>query len=110
MKILLLGIFISLFSVKVFSNAWSPPLVVESVFTEGSTDLVSIKTSGGEVYSPGCTANHWIFIADNEDRRNRAFSLAMAALASGKKVSFWYSSSTCAAWNYHKGTSIKLIK
>ena len=93
-----------------FSNGWSPALTVESIFTEGATDTVSITTSGGAVYSTGCIANKWIFMADSEDRRNRAFSLVMAALASGKKVSFWYSSSTCAAWNYHQGTSVKLIK
>ena len=110
MKKFYFGMFALLVSSYGFSNGWSPALTVESIFTEGATDTVSITTSGGAVYSTGCIANKWIFMADSEDRRNRAFSLVMAALASGKKVSFWYSSSTCAAWNYHQGTSVKLIK
>lgn len=103
-----------LFSFNCYAGSWSEALTIESVFTEGVSDIIGIYTSGADPekhqYNPNCGLNTWVFHADSEDRRNRAFSMAMAALASGKKVSFWYSTQECGAWSYHSATSIKLIK
>ncbi len=91
------------------AGGWTEPLTVETVFTEGATDLIVIQSSGGSQSVSGCVINNWIFVADNENRRNRGYSTAMAALASGKKISIWYGD-TCAAWSYHSATAIKLLK
>ncbi len=109
MKKLFLIMFAVLFSTSAFAGGWSNLLTVERVFTEGKTDLIVIYTSGGIQRTDGCIANTWIFEADNESRRNRAYSTAMAAIASGKKISFWYAD-TCSARNYHGATSIQLHK
>ena len=70
------------------AGGWTEPLTVETVFTEGATDLIVIQSSGGSQSVSGCVINNWIFVADNENRRNRGYSTAMAALASGKKYQF----------------------
>lgn len=98
-----------------YAQGWSGELTVESVMTEGLTDLVIIKTSAVSVdevnkqYTAGCLANNWIFTADASDRRNRAYSTAMAALASGKKINLWFTDK-CTSWSFHEATSIQMIK
>jgi hypothetical protein len=69
------------------ASTWTPPLTVERAFTEDS-DLIVIYTTGASQYTAGCTANHWIFVGANEARRGRAYATLLAAIASGKKVSF----------------------
>lgn len=110
MKRLIFAAGLFLLSGKCFSGAWTDPIEVDSVFTEGTTDVLAISTSDSTQLTDGCLANRWIFVADNEQRRGRGFSILMAAIASGKKVSFWYDSDSCSSWNYHKVTSIKFIK
>ena len=109
MKKIILGAALVFSSMCTFAAGWTEPLTVESIFTEGNTDVIVIYTSGGVQNTNGCLANNWIFLTDNDSRRNRAYSTAMAALASGKKVSFWYTD-TCATWSFHSATAIKIIK
>lgn len=110
MKKYMVGLIAFLIPLSSYSATWSPALTVESTFTEGSTDAVGISTSGGGQLTGGCVADKWLFVADSEARRSRAFSVIIAAVASGKKVSFWYDTENCASWNYHKATSIKFLK
>ena len=104
-----LGILLLTLPTLSYGGGWTEPLTVDTVLTEGATDLIVIQTSGGSQSVNGCVLNNWIFIADNENRRNRAYSTAMAALASGKKISLWYGD-TCSTWSFHSATSIKLLK
>jgi hypothetical protein len=94
---------------QVANAAWTGDLVIDKAFVENS-DLIVLYTSGGSVYKEGCIANNWILRADNEDRRNRMYSTALAAFMSGKKVNLWYDEATCDAWSYHKATSIQILK
>ncbi len=87
---------------------WSDPLTVEYGFVE-NTDLVVINTSGGGVYTPGCTANAWLFRADSDPRRARAWATVLAAMATGQRIRLWFND-TCGTWNYHDATSIMLLK
>ncbi|CCN45581.1 conserved hypothetical protein [Vibrio nigripulchritudo MADA3029] len=96
-------------STSSFAQGWTESLTVESVFTEGTTDIIVIQTSGGSVYTNSCLANLWIFKSDTDARRGRAYSTAMSALVSGKKIRLWYTDS-CESWSYHGATSIKLMK
>jgi hypothetical protein len=83
---------------------WSEPLTITQAFVEDS-DIIAIYTSGGTQNTPGCAANAWIFVASSEERRARAWATILSALMSGKKIQFWFGD-TCAAWNYHKATSV----
>lgn len=105
----LFGLLFIVISSSSYAEGWSGELIVDQVITEGKTDLIVIYTSGGDVYTSGCLANKWSFTADNEDRRGRAYSTAMTALASGKKIKLWYTD-TCGSWSYHEATSIMLLK
>ena len=89
------------------AQGWSDALTVKSTMTEGMTDLIIATTEGDTIYTTNCVANQWIFKSDAEDRRNRAYSTLMAAVASGKKVKLWYTDS-CSSWNYHEATSVSL--
>ncbi len=104
-------IFLSLFSMLVYSESWTGDLTVKQMFTEGTTDLVAVYTEGhtAEAYADGCTVGHWVFEANSEERRSRGYSTLMAALASGKKIKIWYSD-TCGSWSWHKAKSIMLVK
>ncbi len=103
------SIFLFVLSSFSYAASWTPDLTVTKIFTEGKTDAVIIYTSGGSVYTTGCSLNNWSFSADSDARRGRAYSTAMAALASGKKIRLWYSD-TCGLWSYHQATSIMLVK
>jgi hypothetical protein len=107
MKHLLFTLFILIPSIS-NASGWSTDLTVEKIFTEDS-DIIVIYTSGGSVYTNGCSANNWIFHGQNEDRRNRAYSTAMTALVSGKKIRFWFMDD-CSSWSYHKAAAIMLLK
>ncbi|MFL0805491.1 MAG: DUF5992 family protein [Agarilytica sp.] len=110
MKKISFGTVLWLASMGSYSATWSPGVTVESTFTEGSTDVIGISTSGGGQLTEGCLADRWIFVADSEERRGRAFSVILAAAASGKKISLWYDTENCSSWSYLKATSIKFIK
>lgn len=98
------------FSSSIFAEGWtSQYLSIESVFTEGKSDLIVVYTSGGVVETEGCQANRWIIEADTEDRRNRIYSTLLAALASGQKIELWFED-VCGSWNYHKATVVKIHK
>ena len=62
---------------------WTNDLTASYSFVEGSTDLVVIGTSDGVVNTPGSVLNAWMFIADSEIRRNRAYSTILTAIAAG---------------------------
>lgn len=102
---------ISLILISGVCNAaeWSSALTVEKVFTEGKSDIVVVYTSGQNGSTNGCSLNNWIFTADTEARRNRAYSTLMSALLSGKKILLWRTDS-CANWSYHEATSVMLLK
>ena len=102
-------IFAALLFAGNFSHAagWTPALTVTEAFTENS-DLIVIYTSDGGGYTSGCAANSWIFVADNDARRGRAYATVLAAIATGKKLQFWYADS-CAVWGFHQATSVKLV-
>ena len=108
MKSILIGTFMLVFSVVTLGAGWTDPLTVEKIMTEGKSDLIIIVTSGGAPsYSSGCIANNWIIDSDNDSRRGRVYSTAMAALLAGKKITLWYAD-TCSSWNYHGATAIQL--
>lgn len=88
--------------------AWTDELTVSSAFTEAKTDLIVVYTSGGTTYTPGCQANAWIFTADTNARGNRAYATVLSALATGKKIKFWYTDA-CSTWSFHEGTSVMLV-
>ena len=90
-----------------FSAGWSQPLTVDRLMTEGTTDLIVVFTTGGSEYTTGCVVDAWIFEANTNDRRNRAYSMILAALAGGKQISLYYAD-TCGSWSYHKATSIRI--
>lgn len=108
LRTLLVTTLLSIFSTNALAVGWSDELTVTQIMTEGNTDIIAIYTEGGSSYTTGCLVDKWIFLADNEDRRNRAFSVVLAAIASGKKITLWYSD-TCTSWSYHGATSIRLI-
>ena len=86
---------------------WTAPLTVTSAFTEDS-DLVVAYTDG-PIYTNGCSQGAWIFQASTDPRRARAYATLLAAIAAGKKISFWFAD-TCATWNYHLATSVRIIQ
>lgn len=87
---------------------WTAELTVTSVFTEASTDLIVAYTSGGQVYAAGCAANSWIFPASTTARASRGYATLLSAVATGKKIKFWFSD-TCGTWGFHEGTSVMLV-
>ena len=91
------------------AQGWSDALTVEQVFTEGRTDLIVATISGGKVYTDGCNVTSWIFKADTDARRGRAYSTLMTALVSGKKIKFWFTDQ-CSSWNYHEAAAVMLVK
>ena len=98
-----------LVSTAASAGQWSDPLTIEELWTEGTTDIIGIKTSEGKEYTTGCLVNLWLFKADTEHRRSRAYSTLMAAQMSGNKVQIWYSDA-CTFWSFHEGTIVKLLK
>jgi hypothetical protein len=90
------------------AGGWTGELTVVSVFTEATTDVIVVYTSGGQVYAPGCAANAWVFPASTTARASRGYATLLAAVATGKKIKFWFSD-TCGIWGYHDGTSVMLI-
>ena len=87
---------------------WTGDLTVTSAFTEATTDLIVIYTSGGTGYTAGCIPNTWIFTASTSARGVRGYATVLLAIASGKKVRFWYSD-TCATWSYHEATTVMVV-
>jgi hypothetical protein len=85
---------------------WTAPVSIERVFTEDS-DVVVFYTVGAPVYAAGCAANAWTFIGANEQRRARIYATLLTAVASGKKVSFWYQD-TCGPWTFHSATAVQI--
>jgi hypothetical protein len=93
----------------VLASGWTGDYTVDKVMTEGTSTLVIIGVTTKEEKVSGCSKNgQWIFKADDADKRNRAYSTAMAALVSGKSIQLWFSD-TCGAWDYHQATGIQLI-
>ena len=90
------------------ASGWTPPLTVSSAFTENS-DLIVAYTADGSTYAGGCAANAWMFNADTDARRGRAYATLIAAIVSGKKIQFWYQD-TCAAWGFHGASSVRLVQ
>src|SRR4051812_5250760 len=88
---------------------WSGDLTVVSTITQGSDDLVIIQTTDGAGYTTGCIANYWIFTADTDARRSRAYATILTAIATGQKIRLWYTD-TCTAWSYHQATNVMLLK
>jgi hypothetical protein len=94
---------------RCWADGWTPELTVTSAFTEDS-DIIVVYTSDGGTYAPGCSANSWIFsITASDARRSRVWATLLTAIATGQKLSFWYTNA-CATWSYHNFTSIKIIK
>jgi len=88
---------------------WSEPLTVDRAFTENS-DAIVIYTSGGNgAYSAGCVTHHWVFTANSETRRGRAWASILLALSTGQKVQFWFTDS-CAVYSFHDSAAIMLHK
>jgi hypothetical protein len=87
---------------------WTPPLTVESGFTENSNDLIII-TSGGAVYTTGCSQNNWVFRANSDAQRGRAWATILTALASGLRVKFWYTDN-CGTYAYHDAIAVMIVR
>jgi hypothetical protein len=87
---------------------WSSPLTIDRSFTENS-DLIVIYTVEGGVYTPGCHASSWIFVASSDARRSRAWATILAAQATGQKVQLWFTDQ-CTTWSYHEASAIMLHK
>lgn len=107
MKKLLISIALFTLTSVVNAQGWTGDLVIEELWTEGVSDVIAFKTSGGQQYASGCLVNEWIFTADTEQRRSRTFSVALAAFTSGKKIQLWFKDD-CANWSYHNATSIRV--
>jgi hypothetical protein len=90
------------------ASGWTGELNITSAFTEGKTDWLIVYTSNGGAYASGCSVNNWVFSFDTSARGARAYATILAAMASGKKVKFWYSD-TCGVWSYHEATSVMLV-
>jgi hypothetical protein len=86
---------------------WTSELTVPSAFTENS-DLVVVYTVDAGVYTPGCVADAWIFRADTDARRGRGYATVLTALATGKKIRFWFND-ICSTWNFHDATAVMLV-
>jgi hypothetical protein len=89
------------------ASGWTGNLTVSQAFTEGPSDFLVVYTDGG-VTTPGCVAGAWIFVADSEARRGRAWATILTALTTGQKVRFWYADS-CTTWSFHAASSIMLV-
>ena len=87
---------------------WSAPLTIDRSFTENS-DFIVIYTLEAGVYTPGCSANAWIFVANSDARRGRAWSTILASQATGQKVQLWFTDQ-CTTWSYHEASAIMLHK
>ncbi len=117
MKVLiLLGLLV--LSGAATAQGWTDELFVDGVLTEGTSDMIIISVKGvlpendNKRYTTDCSANgEWIFkdTSSAGDRKNRAYSTAMAAFMSGSKIKLWYTDE-CDAWSYHQATAIKLTK
>ena len=87
---------------------WTQPMTVTSAFTE-TDDMIVFGTSDTTVYTPGCAAGAFIFsTASTDAQRARVWAALVTALATGQKISVWYSD-TCTTWNYHLTTTVKLF-
>ena len=98
-----------LISTTANAAGWSNPLTIEELWSESSTDIVGVTTTGGSQYSNNCLANYWLINANTDNRRDRIYSTLLAAQMAGKKVRIWYSDN-CTSWNYHEGTIVKILK
>ena len=96
-----------LFGDCALAGGWSSKHTIKSLTTYGESDLILIELTDGFEYTSGCEPNAWIMDADNEARRNRAYSTLTTAMASGKKVRFWYKD-MCGTWNYHRANVVKI--
>lgn len=87
--------------------AWtSEYLMIESMVVEQNHILV--YTTGGGVYATGCLANNWFITGSDDAELNRLLSTLMTAMASKKKIKFWYEDD-CGSWDYHKSSSVKIF-
>jgi hypothetical protein len=85
---------------------WTNPVTIERAFTENS-DLIAVYTVESGSYTPGCSTTAFLFRADSETRRSRAWATILSALTTGQKVQFWVTD-TCGTWNYHDATAVML--
>lgn len=93
-------------SVPANAAGWTPPLTVSSGFVEDS-DYIVVYTANGTQYASGCATNAWMISGATDERKARAWATILTALASGKKVRFWYTD-TCGAWTYHNATAVMI--
>jgi hypothetical protein len=94
---------------RCWADGWTPELTITSAFTEDSDNVV-VYTNDGGIYTPGCSANNRIFSATASDaRRSRVWATVLTAIATGQKLSFWYTSA-CATWGFHNFSAIKIAK
>lgn len=107
MKNIIVPTILLLFCQAVTASGWTGDLTVTSAFTEDSDNIV-IATSGGGVYTSGCTANAWVFAASSDPRRAREYATVLAAIAAGKSIRFWFTD-TCGIWGYHQAFSVMIV-
>lgn len=87
---------------------WTSPLTVDRVFTENS-DFIVVYTVEGGTYTSGCHPNAWIFSANSDARRGRAWATLLTAQTTGQKIQLWFTDQ-CAVWSYHETASIMLLR
>lgn len=49
----------------------------------------------------------WGLVGDTDARRARMYATALAAIAAGKTVRFWYTD-TCGLWGFHAAQSVMI--
>jgi hypothetical protein len=101
------ALFLTLFAtVTAQAAGWTGLLTIQRVFTENS-DMIAIYTTGAPVFVPGCSQNAYLFRANNDAQRARAYATLLTAMTSGQKIQLWYNDA-CTTWSYHDVTSIML--
>jgi nucleotide-binding universal stress UspA family protein len=94
-------------TVPAFAAGWTPAVSITSAFTEDS-DAIFVYAADPAVYTAGCYPGAWVFSTASETRRARAWATALAAIAAGYKVSFWYTDS-CAVYGFHSFSAIRIV-
>lgn len=107
MKNIIVATILCLSCQTVMAAGWTGDLTVTAAFTEDS-DFIVINTSGGGIYTSGCTANAWVFTGSTDARRAREYATVLAAIAAGKSIRFWYTD-TCGIWGYHQAYSVMIV-
>lgn len=95
-------------AVPAYAAGWTGELVVLSLNTESTNDVIYFQVSPAAVYTTGCDASHWMINPTTEGRQQRAYSTLLTAMMAGKKIRLWYTDS-CSSWSYHSATAVKII-